>query len=459
MRSLSFKLTLAFLFVGVIGAVLVAVFVGLQTRRQFDQFLSDSYEAALVDRLVIYYEQNGSWQGANRVLMQLYRDGDLPRLEQRPLPWMIVDENGKLVLGGSSGNPDRSERQINERDLQDGSPIRVNGETVGYLVRIPFERGPGQNPSPEETFLARVTQGIWLSFSVAAVVALVVGFLLARTITNPIKALTAATTAVAGGELGRQVEVQSKDEIGELADSFNKMSTDLADASQQRRQMTADIAHELRTPLSIIMGYTESLRDGILPPNTETFDIIHDEAENLSRLVQDLRTLSLADAGKLALQWQMVPPVELLNTVASKYRHQAAQKNITLTVDAAVSLLEIEVDPGRMEQVLGNLVSNALRFTPAYGEIELTAVQPTTTHIQFAISDNGAGIPEEVLPKIFDRFYRADESRQAHEGESGLGLAIARSIVLMHGGRIIVTSEVGKGTAFTITLPIEKSKD
>ena len=455
MRSLSLKLTLAFLFVGIIGAVLVAVFVGLQTRRQFDRFLSDNYEAALVDRLIIYYEQYGSWQGANRILMQVYRDEDAPRLEQRALPWMVVDENGKLVVGGSSGNPDRPERQISERDLKDGSPIYVNGELVGYLVRIPFQREPGQNPSPEETFIARVTQGIWLSFGAAAVVALLVGFLLARTITNPIKALTVATTAVAGGELGRQVEVKSKDEIGELADSFNKMSTDLADASQQRRQMTADIAHELRTPLSIIMGYTESLRD-ILPPNLETFDIIHDEAENLSRLVQDLRTLSLAEAGKLALHVESLPPLELLQTVAAKYKHQAEQKNISLQVDVAANLPEIEVDPGRMAQVLGNLVSNALRFTPAYGEIGLTAVQPTTTHIQFTVSDNGAGIPADVLPKVFDRFYKADQSRQAHEGESGLGLAIARSIVRMHEGTIEVTSVLGKGTAFTITLPIKR---
>ena len=264
--------------------------------------------------------------------------------------------------GGWSRNSDRPNRQINEQDLQDSTPIHVNGETVGYLVRMPFEPFPSQNPSPEETFLARVTTGIWLSFGVAAVVALLVGFFLARTITNPIKALTVATTAVAGGELGRQVDVHSKDEIGELADSFNKMSADLADASQQRRQMTADIAHELRTPLSIILGYTESLRDGILPPDTETFDIIHDEAENLSRLVQDLRTLSLADAGKLALHVQSMPPLELLQTVSAKYQHQAEQQNIALKVEAEAHLPEIEVDAGRMEQVLGNLVSNALRL-------------------------------------------------------------------------------------------------
>jgi two-component system sensor histidine kinase BaeS len=385
-------------------------------------------------------------------LMQVYREDGAPPVEQRPLPWMIVDENGLLVMR----DPDQPQRRVPERDLRDGTPIEVNGEVVGYLVRIPFQPFRAKNPSPEEIFLARVTTGIWLSFGVAAIVALLVGFLLARTITNPIKELTAATTAVAGGELGRQVDARSKDEIGELADSFNKMSTDLSAASQQRRQMTADIAHELRTPLSIILGYTESLRDGVLPPDTETFDILHDEAEHLSRLVQDLRTLSLADAGKLALHWQTLPPNELLQTVMAKYRHQAEQQGITLSVQSNKDLPEIEVDPGRMEQVLGNLVTNALRFTPVEGEVRLTAVQPEPDYINLIVQDNGEGIPANVLPKIFDRFYKADESRQAYEGESGLGLAIARSIVRMHNGTIKAESRVNEGTAFIITLPITK---
>jgi len=456
MRSLALKLTLAFLFVGVIGAVLVSLFVGVQTRQQFDRFLSDSYENALVDQLAIYYEQHGSWQGANRVLMRLYRDGDKLPLEQRPLPWIVVDETGSPVTGSGQN---RSNRQINQRDLEQGTPIQVNGETVGYLVRIPFERGPGQTPSPEETFLARVSQGIWLSFAVAAVVALLVGVVLAHTITNPIKELTGATTAVAQGELGRQVHVHSKDEIGELAHSFNQMSADLSTASQQRRQMTADIAHELRTPLSIILGYTESLRDGVLSPDPETFEIIHDEAQNLSRLVQDLRTLSLADAGKLALHLERLPPSELLQTVAAKYRHQAERQNISLTVQAEASLPEVEIDLGRMEQVLGNLVSNALRYTPANGEILLTAVQSDPTHLQLTVQDNGPGIPPDTLPKIFNRFYKVDESRQAHEGESGLGLAIARSLVQMHGGTIQAASPPGKGAIFTLTLPLQKEMD
>ncbi|MCZ7670919.1 MAG: HAMP domain-containing histidine kinase [Chloroflexi bacterium] len=158
------------------------------------------------------------------------------------------------------------------------------------------------------------------------------------------------------------------------------------------------------------MGYTESLRDGVLSPDPETFEIIHDEAQNLSRLVQDLRTLSLADAGKLALHLERLPPSELLQTVAAKYRHQAERQNISLTVQAEASLPEVEIDLGRMEQVLGNLVSNALRYTPANGEILLTAVQSDPTHLQLTVQDNGPGIPPDTLPKIFNRFYKVDES-------------------------------------------------
>ncbi|MBE2224534.1 MAG: HAMP domain-containing protein, partial [Anaerolineae bacterium] len=333
MRSLAFKLTLAFLFVGVVGAVLVGVFVNFQTRRQFNQFLTNSFEATLVEQLQTYYTETGTWEGAGRVLMQAYQPGN--RQMERPFesPWMVVDEHGQVVMGGGRNRPGE---QIDSRRIAEATPLVVNGETVGWLVRVPFDSFHSPNPSPEEQFLDRVTEGVLLSFVAAAVVALLVGILLARTITNPIKELTVATTAVAAGELGRQVSVRSQDEIGALATSFNQMSADLSSASQQRRQMTADIAHELRTPLSIILGYTESLRDGILPPDAETFEIIHDEAQNLSRLVQDLRTLSLADAGKLALHQQVIPPLELLQTVSAKYRHQADQQNILLKVEAEV---------------------------------------------------------------------------------------------------------------------------
>jgi signal transduction histidine kinase len=215
--------------------------------------------------------------------------------------------------------------------------------------------------------------------------------------------------------------------------------------------MTADIAHDLRTPLSIILGYTEALSDGKLPGTPEMYEVMHNEAQHLSHLIDDLRTLSLADAGELKLTRQQIWPQELLERSASAHLAQAQQQNVSLQVKAAADLPTIEVDPDRMAQVLGNLVSNALRYTPEGGRIVLSA-ESDSQAVYLQVQDNGDGIDPGDLPYIFNRFYRADKSRQQQKGESGLGLAIARSIVEAHGGAISVESGLGKGTTFTITL-------
>jgi signal transduction histidine kinase len=267
-----------------------------------------------------------------------------------------------------------------------------------------------------------------------------------------VRELTAATQVVAQGELGHQVPVRGQDELGELAASFNRMSADLAHSAELRRQMTADVAHELRTPLSLIMGYTEALSDGKLQGSPETFDILHEEAQRLSRLVDDLRTLSLADAGELSLTRRLAAPQALLERAAAAHAAQAQQQSVSLQVEVEQDLPEVEVDPDRIAQVLDNLVSNALRYTPAGGGIVLSAVQqPGSLYIH--VRDNGDGIDPEELPHIFERFYRGDKARQKREGESGLGLAIARSLVQAHGGSISATSEPGAGATFTVQLP------
>jgi signal transduction histidine kinase len=239
------------------------------------------------------------------------------------------------------------------------------------------------------------------------------------------------------------------------------MSADLAQANESRRQMTADIAHDLRTPLTVLSGYIEALRDGVLPPSRERFDTMYAEAQHLQRLVDDLRTLSLADAGELPLNRQPTAPRDLLERIAAAYRHPAEQAGVSLEVRAKGDLPPLDVDPERMVQVLGNLVSNALRYTPAGGQIALAAQRRRDTvsagarksAVQLLVQDSGQGIAADVLPHIFDRFYRGDAARQQEAGESGLGLAIARSIVEAHGGRIEVESVVGTGTTFTIELP------
>ncbi|MBC8448979.1 MAG: HAMP domain-containing protein [Chloroflexi bacterium] len=334
--------------------------------------------------------------------------------------------------------------------MEQGTEVEVDGQVVGTVL-ITGE-APPLGPR-EEAYLVRTHQVLLGAAGGAVIIGLALGIFLARTLTRPVRELTAATRAMASGELKQRVPVRSQDELGELAASFNQMSADLARANEHRRQMTADIAHDLRTPLTVITGYIEALRDGVLKPSSGRFEVIYDEAQHLNRLVEDLRTLSLADAGELTLQRLKMSPRPLLERTAAAYGHLAEQQTIALEVETDPKLPEVHVDPERMAQVLGNLVSNGLRHTPAGGQITLAA-RHRGREVELVVRDNGEGIAPEVLPRIFDRFYRGDRSRQQRDGESGLGLAIARSIVEAHGGTIAAASERGGGTTFTIVLPV-----
>lgn len=447
MRSLTVKLTLAFLLVGAIGAILVAALVGQRTRSEFDRFLSERDQTVLVQALSAYYASHGSWAGVGRMLTST------PPLDFYSRSMVLVDANGVVVLGKGGYAPGQP---VPTRALEGSPTIQVNGQPVGHVVFVaPSDRGgtPEGSPPPDRAFLERVAWATAVSAGVAALTALILGVLLARTLTRPIRELTAATHAMARGALGQRVTVRAHDEIGELARSFNQMSADLAHASQLRKQMTADLAHDLRTPLSILRGYTEGLQDGRLQGAPALYTIMHGEVEHLQRLVEDLRVLSLADAGELPLNRRAVDPAALLERTGLAYIVPAEQHGIGLRVETPAGLPSIAVDTDRMTQVLNNLVSNALRYT-TQGEIVLTA-WADEQDVYLQVRDTGSGIASEDLPFIFDRFYRVDKARQRDDSAaSGLGLAITKAIVEAHGGTIAVESTLGAGTTFTITLPV-----
>ncbi|MBU4480518.1 HAMP domain-containing protein, partial [Patescibacteria group bacterium] len=277
--------------------------------------------------------------------------------------------------------------------------------------------------------------------------------LLSRRILAPVEALTSAVRRMTKGDLSQKVEVRTRDEIGELAQAFNTMADGLAHLEQLRRNMVADVAHELRTPLSNVRGYLEALRDGVMEATPATMDLLHSEAMLLSHLVDDLQELALAEAGQLSLNHQVVDLGQIAARAIEAVQPQAQAKGITLRLDVLEDLPLVRIDPQRMDQVLGNLLSNALTHTPSGGEITVTSTAKGTA-VEISVSDTGEGIPPEHLPHVFERFYRVDKSRSRAVGGTGLGLAIAQQLVEAHGGHISLESEPGQGTRFTFTVPI-----
>ena len=235
------------------------------------------------------------------------------------------------------------------------------------------------------------------------------------------------------------------------------MNDDLARSFNLRKQMTADIAHELRTPLSLIIGHAEAVHDGVLPASKENFEIIREEAERLEKMVNDLRTLSLADAGELYVEFQPVEINKLLSDIKSHYMVHFNQKRVTLDLEPSPVTLQVNLDPIRFSQVLMNILDNALRYTPENGRVVI-ATEQNNDQVKISVQDNGEGVTPEDAAHLFDRFYRADESRtrDSEAGGSGLGLAIAKSIVEMHKGKIWAESEKGKGLKVIIQLPAIK---
>jgi signal transduction histidine kinase len=447
MRSLALKLTLGFLLISLVGVGLVAAFTRWATVNEFERLMLGQAEDDFVASVTAYYESHGSWDGVERQFRPQLPSTEPSLTAQQPRqpPFILVNQENIVIL---ADKPETLGRRMPIDELARGTALIVNGQLVGTVLPTGAAL---ERDALAERYLKRTLQASGYAALGATAAALLLGILLANTLTRPLRELTTATRAVAQGHLEHQVPVRSKDELGELAASFNQMSADLAQATALRRQMTADIAHDLRSPLTIISGYVEAMRDEVLKPTPARFEMMYVETQHLRRLVDDLRTLSLADAGELHIDRRAIPPQILLERLAAAYRHQANEKDIVITIQTEPSTPDIHVDQDRMVQVLGNLVGNALRYTPPGGEITLGArVRGPVTLI--TVQDTGAGIPSQDLPHVFDRFYRGDSARSNDDGESGLGLAIAKSIVEAHGGTISVDSTLGAGTTFTIAL-------
>lgn len=457
------KLLLSFIGVILTGVVAVSYLVNTLTAREVHAIMVQggmTTDTSLAQELAGYYRGHGGWDGVDILLDD--RRGMGSMMGQQLL---LADAQGRVIVDTTHALTGQT---LTDEERATGVVIDVAGEPVGTLI-VRGGRGMMGGSSmgnSEQDLLTRVTRATWLAALMAGSVALVVGGLLAYSLVRPIQRLTAATRAVAQGDLAQRVPVKSNDEIGDLATSFNTMADSLQTAEHLRREMTADIAHELRNPLTVLQGNLEAVLDGVLPPTDETLQPLLDQTRLLTRLVEDLRTLALAEAGQLDLQREPTDVVVLVHSVIARFRPPAEAKHIVLQVETPPPLPVVMLDAQRIEQVLSNLLSNAIRHTPAEGVIRVQLLVTSERHVpssaveqhlQLTVTDTGPGILPDSLPHIFERFYRVERSRSRADGGTGLGLAIAKQLVEAHGGHIWATSGLNTGTTVTFTLPLDKS--
>lgn len=472
--SLWFRLLGAFLVVIVAGAVATYAVVNLVTATQFRRFVlaeDVSQAQALAAPLASYYARQRSWQGVEELLTfprmagvvqpgpGMMRGAMSARSMQEMMAAMrsVAQPANRVVLLDANGTAviDTAAAVVGEthpaEHLERGVPVLANDQQVGtVLVGSMIE--PTLNPLGQD-FLRSMNISVLAIAFLGGLAALGLGSLLVHQITAPLGKVTAAAEAVAAGELSQRVEEEGSQETRRLARSFNRMAFHLAQAESLRRQMIADVAHELRTPLFVMQGNLEAMLDGVFEFNRENLATVHQETLLLGRLVSDLQDLARAEAGELRLEWSPTDLNLVVRQVVEQLRIEAEDKGVELGTDLASSLPQVEADAQRIEQVLFNLLTNAIRHTPSTARVTIKTMS-IAEGVEVAVADEGQGIAAEDLPYIFERFYRADRSRTRVTGGSGLGLTIARQIVEAHGGRIWAECEgPAQGSTFHFTLP------
>ncbi len=399
--------------------------------------------------LAEYRTRTGTWLGVERLLLAQYtvRINNQVIVQHTPLVgacFSLADENGLIIV---STEEILVGTTLSSEEIAAGIPIEANGELIGTLL---INRKEDLFGPEEEEFLSSAKRSALLGGGIASGVALLLAVFLITQVLSPLRLLSSATERIAQGDLTQRVHLKSQDEFGRLGESFNRMIDNLRRSETIRRTMTADIAHELRTPVTIIQGNLEAILDEIYTPDAATITPIYEETLHLGRLIDDLRDLALAEAGELQLDKEPTDLTQLVNQVVETI-DSSLEHGPKLTVISPPFLPALSLDPKRIRQVLANLLNNALRYTPDDGEIRVEIARMEDA-IELRVADNGPGIAPEDLPHLFERFYRGDRARSRAAGGSGLGLAIAKQWVEAHGGEIFARNVETGGAQFTVLL-------
>jgi len=364
--------------------------------------------------------------------------------------------------------PARDERLLSMREVYSGAISRLFPDQPPQVVIVQSTQIPSQATGdllaevlefvdpPLSNLQASFQRSLLIAGISAGFAGLLIVMLLTRQALAPVRNLTAAARGLGAGDLSQRVPESGRDDIGKLANTFNTMAGDLELAVDQRRQLTADVAHELRTPLTNIQGYIEAIKDGVVEPDEGTIDTIHAQTLHLTTLIEDLRILAIVDAGALTLEKSHGSPVSAIQDSVAHFSQRAREREIDLDVLVTGSNISIDFYETRVRQIVSNLLENALTHTPNNGTISVSLVGESTG-LTMSIFDSGTGISSDDLPRIFDQFYRADQSRTKATGGTGLGLTIVKRLVEAHGGQITVASEPGNGATFTVVLPASRT--
>ncbi len=455
------RLFLSFVLVALISILSLLILVRQGAIQEVRTYMFRGGMAGLegiVNSLEEYYQNNHSWSGVEQELLTAgqgrrrgnpdSQGGMMGMMNQRLL---LTDSQGNLLF--DTTDPD-AVGKIDSLQLQSAFQLQANGEVVGYLVH---EGGMIFTSGDESELVGRLTRAAYIAAGVATGFALLLALLLSARLLKPVRALTLAAQDLAKGDLTQRVDINGGDELALLGRTFNEMASSLDHAEKNRQAMTADIAHELRTPLAVQRAQLEALQDGIHPPTEENLAVLLEQNVLLSRLVTDLRTLAMADAGQLQLEKVPFDLSQLAARVTDRFKPQAAEMKVDLQFSSQGQCQEVVLDPGRVEQIIGNLISNALRHSPENGIVRIHLICSKHQAV-LSVQDNGPGIPEGAQEKIFERFYRADQSRSRAEGGTGLGLAIARQLAEAQGGQLTASNHPAGGAEFRLRFPIKLAR-
>lgn len=461
MNRLWVRLSLAFLIIAWLSVGAIAAIVHITTERSFRHYLNrrdaQPFSPTAVAALEDYYRANQDWSRADALL-----PGPRGGAGQGQGRGAGQGQGSTETRGGATAllaDADGVIRQATDPELlgttidadirANAISLTVDGQTVGYLAQItPSAQVLGE---AEEQFLSETDRWLIVAALGASLLAVIVGGLLAWQMTRPLRTLTDTAHDLAGGKFGQQVKVSGAVEITDLADAFNHMSRDLAQGETLRQRMAADIAHELRTPVSVLRGHLEAMLDGVFPLDADHLAVAYDRTIHMSRLVDDLRLLTRAEAGQLPLECRPVAANVLIERALESFAPLALDAEITLQRDIAPNLPAVNVDADRLQQVFGNLLTNALRHTYTNGTIAVRAWR-VEERVRFSVSNTGQGLTADDAQRVFTPFWRAEDARERDTGGSGLGLAITQQLLLLHGGRIWVESAPAQ-TTFVFELP------